>query len=304
MQGSRLAERLIERGDEVTILDNFRRGHNKPLGAEIVSGDLRYSFFAKYYHNVDAVFHLAANVGGIEYITRNDQQVMLDNLQVDANVIRAAQEGYASNFVYASTACVYPVRYQQLWDSKLSEDMAFDGVDPESGYGWAKLTGEVQLGKVKDMRVGILRLFNVYGPGEDYEPGSHVVPELIRKTLAGGSILDVYGDGKAGRCFTYSEDAVDAYLAVLEKGMDKGPINIGSPDPIRIGELAKLILRLSGEKKRIRYLRDKPVGVIGRVPVVQRAEEILGWKATMPLERGLKLTIDWMRAENEKQSEG
>lgn len=300
LQGSKLATKLIQMGHDVTVADNFQRGSHRVKDAQIVGIDLRYSHLEELLRHTDYLFHLAAHVGGVEYIQKKDQEVMLDNLRVDSNVIAGAQAAKVRNFIFASTACVYPVRYQQNWDSILSEEMAFNPVEPESGYGWAKLTAEYQLNKVQDMKVAILRLFNVYGPGEDFLPGSHVVPELIRKTLAPGDTLTVYGSGEAGRCFTYVDDAVDAYIAMMNMGMGKGPINIGSPDPIRIKDLADLIMKIAGSKKLKKFDLSKPVGMIGRTPNLERAKSILGWEAKVPLNAGLELTIDWMKKETKE----
>jgi len=298
LQGSKLSRKLAKSGYHVLVIDNAQRGRTKNLGATkgiaVLKRDVRLPLNPKQFEGAEVIFHLAAHLGGIDYITRNDQQVMLDNLRADANVIAASLDARVKKFVFASTACVYPVSKQQKWDAVLREDDAFNPIEPESGYGWAKLTAELQLGKITEMEVGILRLFNVYGEGEDYAPGSHAIPELMRKVLFSRKV-EVYGDGLQGRCFTHVDDAVEAYLAVYRKGCVNRPINIGSPSPIRIADLVALLQELAGKQKPVKFNTSKPTGMIGRVPDITLAEKILGWHPKVSLEDGLKRTMGWMR---------
>ena len=299
LQGSKLTKKLVSMGHSVACIDNGRReGWRNLDGVDVdrIQWDLREPF-PELFRGAKTVFHLAANVGGVEYISKNDRDVMLDNLQIDANVVRMAREARIKKFVFASTACTYPIERQQEWDSVLQEDMAFDPVHPESGYGWAKLTMEVQLSKLRDeMEVEILRLFNVYGPGEDFGPESHAVPELIRKALFDEKVV-VYGDGSAGRCFLYVDDAVSAYIAAFEKGTRGLPINIGHPAPVRIEGLATMIQEIAGTDKPVVFDPSKPEGVKGRVPDIKRAEKILDWHPKTTLIKGLKPTIDFVRSQ-------
>ena len=221
---------------------------------------------------------------------------MLDNLRIDANVIQASLDAKVKRLIFPSTACVYPVSKQREWDSVLKEEDAFFPVSPESGYGWAKLTAEVQLSKIESMDVGLMRLFNVYGPGEDTTPGSHAVPEVIRKVLFDRKPV-ILGDGSAGRCFLYADDAVEAYLAVMEKGCVGRPINIGSPDPIRIRDFVDMVMRISGRDKKVEYDWTAPEGVKGRVPDISFAKRLLGWEPKVTLEEGLPPPRDYVRSQ-------
>ena len=184
---------------------------------------------------------------------------------------------------------------QQKWDSILKEEDAFNPVSPESGYGWAKLTAEVLLSKITGMDVNILRLFNVYGPGEDYQPGSHAIPELARKVLDPDTKeIEVFGDGSQGRCFLYVTDAVEAYLKLLEHDVGNSPINMGNPQPVRINELVATMQDIAKTNKGIVYNVSKPTGVIGRSPDITKAKKMLGWMPKVSLDSGLRLTMDWI----------
>jgi GDP-D-mannose 3',5'-epimerase len=306
LQGSKLSLFLADSGYHVTVIDNMRRGKLENLrGRELTDIDLhvldlRYTpvdRLAKTMQGAEAVFHLAAHVGGVEYSHINDRQMLNDNLMSDSNTIAAARQARVKKFVYPSTACAYPVSRQREWNSVLREDQAFDPVEPENGYGWSKLTAELLLSKEDRMEVGILRLFNVYGPGEDDIIGtSHVVPELIKKTLFDPEVV-VFGDGTAGRCFLYADDAVEAYLACLEKGLGQGPINVGDPNPVRIGNLAHLIQLVAGVEKKVVFDPSKPEGVKGRVPDIAKARRILGWEPKTSLADGLRPTIEHIKSE-------
>lgn len=296
LQGSRLATRLMLLGHYVKVFDNGQRGRNQGGYDEWENIDLRFN--QPDFHTFDTVYHLAAHVGGVEYTHRgHDNQMMLDNMQIDVNVFRAAAECKVRKVILASTACVYPVSKQTEWNSILEEDDAYDPVEPESGYGWAKLCAEILLQKMNQAneipRISILRPFNVYGPGEDFMPGSHVIPELLRKVLFEKTIL-VYGSGRQGRCFLYVDDMVEAYVRSLDVDFAK-PINIGTQDAIRIAWLAQKMCELADVIKPLEFDTGKPTGVMGRVPDLTRAKAILKWKPRTPLDVGLRTTMDWMR---------
>jgi len=313
LQGSRLAARLLAEGHSVTLADNFSRGsqaninelrNNYPKGLKVVKTDLRLIGECVYYtKGVEAVFHLAAHLGGVEYahgskdMPSHGSAMASDNLLMDTNMIKAAVQNNVSSYLYPSTACIYPVQLQKSPDSPpLREDQAIPA-EPESPYGWAKLMGErlsIQYAKESGIHVAICRLFNIYGEGEDSQPGSHVVPELMRKALNyPQEPFVVYGDGSATRAFTYVDDAVEGLLRALKSYACADPINIGSDKPVSICHLAELIIAESGKPIRIEYDESKPVGVMGRCADISKARDKLGWEPRVPLEEGLKRTWSW-----------
>ena len=179
----------------------------------------------------------------------------------------------------------------------LQEDMAWGGQrhdpHPESGYGWAKLMGEVQVRHLPIPWV-IFRLFNVYGEGENDGAGSHVIPELIRKTLAApeGGTMQVYGDGSAGRTFLHVSDAVDAYMRAMDC-VSGVTVNIGNPEPVRIRELAQQIVGIDGRGVLPVYDPSQPEGVKGRTPDIALAQKYLDWQPKVSLDEGLKRAYDY-----------
>lgn len=309
LQGSKLAEELLRDGFSVRIVDNLSRGTMENLSAyskdkmkstlEVRHIDLRQRDLTKVaLRDAETVFHLSAHLGGVEYIhVLQPQQIpMWDNMVMDGNVISASIENKVKKFIFASTACIYPVSKQLKWDSVLCEDDAFNPVEPESGYGWVKLTTEIGLNKIDCMDIGILRLFNVYGEGEDWSPGSHVIPELCRKIVKyPEEEVVVFGNGEAGRCFLYADDAVQGFKLCMEKGCINKPINLGYPEPIKIGDLVKMLMEISGKDFTPKFDLSKPTGVIGRVPDISKAEKILGWSPSVPLTEGLPRVYEWIK---------
>ncbi len=168
-------------------------------------------------------------------------------------------------------------------------------VNPEGGYGWAKLLGEIQLSWMKDIRIGIARIFNVYGENEDLGESAHVVPALIRKAiLYPEEKFIVWGNGKQSRDFLYVADCVDA-LIKLEAKAASPPlvVNIGWDKTVLISELAEKIVELSGKDIDIIYDPTRPVGPVSRTADITRAVASLGWQPRISLEEGLKRTYAW-----------
>lgn len=318
LQGSHLSEQLMEMGHEVSGVDNYSRGL---FEAEyIVRSDLRDGVPSGMMEGVDVVYHLAAQVWGAEYTKSHNWDMLQHNMQVDANVFQSCVDAGVRRVIYPSTACVYPVEYQQQWNSELTEGMAWGttplfptpnieerfqdtyavvipGPHPESGYGWAKLMGEVQL-TFLPLDWVIFRLFNVYGKGENPGTGSHVIPNLVRKILAAspGGVVKGIANGRQGRSFLYVDDAVRAYTQAL-KCPPGAVMNIGVPEPIKVRTLAAMLCEIDGRGVRVEYDDEMPdsearqlpeIGVWGRTPGISRAKAILDWKPQVSLQDGLE----------------
>lgn len=308
LQGSRLAKALVAKGYDVTVADNFSRGRMKNLHEigdkiDIVYDDLReYGECVRVTKRMDGVYHLAAHLGGVEYthgsrdMAPHGSSMAADNLIIDTNMIKAASINAVERYLYPSTACIYPLELQMKPDvPPLKEEDAYPA-NCESPYGWAKLMGEIlcqTYARETGIKVAIVRLFNIYGEGEDPSPGSHVVPELMRKALlCPKQRFTIFGDGSQTRAFTYVDNAVEAMILALEKYAVADPVNIGSPERVSILELAKKILALAGKNPEIQLDGSKPVGAVGRCPDISKARKVLGWEPKMSLDEGLLSTWD------------
>jgi len=311
MQGSRLVRKILKVYDaDVIVIDNLSRGSLTNLkdilsDIEFRQVDLRSPGDSlSIMQDVDMVFHLAAHVGGVEYVHGSASMpghgatIASDNLLIDVNVLKACVKYGVERMLYASTACVYPVELQKVPDAPpLREEYAFPA-NAESPYGWAKLMGEILCKSYAEefgLKVAIVRLFNVYGEGEPFERGSHVIPELIRKAIMyPKEPFIVYGDGSQTRSFLYVDDAVEALILAIEKYPVADPINIGSEERISIKDLAMKIITISGKDISPVFDPSKPVGVVGRCPDITKAKRVLQWHPKVPLDVGLRRVYTWI----------
>ena len=320
--GSHLVKRLrrLYNADQIKVLDNMWRGrfHNLqfPNGTWAISGtrdfclvDLRNADETmKFVRGADVVFHLADVVAGVSYVFSHQESVFRDNILINSNTLYAAKTNQIRNFIYVGTACSFPKFLQDgPGIHALKEEQTYPA-QPESSYGWSKLMGEYEseLAKSDEFKVGLLRLHNVYGPYSDYADSTgQVIPSLIRKFLdAHPSSFVVWGSGKQYRDFIYVNDVVDGLLLTLEKGMNKGVIQVGTAEATNIKDLANIVNRLGhvkfGKKKEITFDVSQPEGDTGRIAVLDRARNILGWSPKVQLEEGVSATMSWI-GENQRR---
>lgn len=308
--GSNLAKTLISCGARVKIADNLWRGsldyllddgedYIIDIDNDFINCDLRLlENCQKCVKGVDIVFHLADIVAGIDYVFDNQPFVYRSNVLINSNMLHAASQEGVENFVYTSAACSYPHEKQNDPNHPPFKEEDMYPANPESAYGWSKLMGEYECelySKQSLLNVSILRLHNVYGPHCDLSPErSQVIPSLIRKAIRyPAEKFIVWGNGKQSRAFVYVSDIVDALLLAVEKGINKGPIQIGIDKKTTIDELSEIIIDISGKKIPIEHDLSKPVGDIGRAADINKAREILGWSPKTPIEEGIRRTYEW-----------
>jgi nucleoside-diphosphate-sugar epimerase len=249
---------------------------------------------------IDAIVHLAGNVGGIGYNQNNQGKLGFENLQMGLNVLEAARLAHVQKLVMLGTTCSYPCAPRTI---PFIEEELFDGM-PEltnSGYGIAKRT-LIKLGieyhKQYGMNITNLVPANMYGPGDHFEDDrSHVIPAILKKfeeaSLA--NRVHLWGTGNSTREFLYVEDCAKAITIALEKDTGPEPINLGTGHEISIRDLVNLIKRVCWYDSEILWDDSKPDGQPRRCLDVSRAKDILGWEASTSLEVGLKQTIEWYR---------
>ncbi|MFB4276739.1 NAD-dependent epimerase/dehydratase family protein [Nonomuraea sp. MTCD27] len=249
--------------------------------------------------DVDVIYHLAADMGGIAYISRNDWDCA-SSVVMTVNLLRAAIEGEVRSFVYASSACVYPAILQGLTPSPLSEELAHP-IDPEGGYGWEKLFSERlcrYAARSSDLGVRMVRLFNVYGPHGSWRGGREKAPAAICRKVAEVALgrsdhVVVWGTGAQLRSFLYIDDCVRGLAAAAESG-DAEPTNLASSELVTVAELAKLVSAVAGLEAPFRYDEAQPTGVHARVPDISRAARRLGWQPSVSLLDGIRFTYRWI----------
>ena len=299
--GANLIRALLKRGRKVVATGNSSGGigaNLRGLPLKVLPIDLRdYSQVRNLIKGSDCVYHLAAWIGGIEHLHESKEaelKTLQSNLAIDTNVIKACVEFNVSKFVYASSVSVYPINIQRGWNALFAEEDVAP-INPEGGYGWAKLIGEIQLDLAESLKSGIARIFNIYGEYCKLDKTAHVVPALIRKAINYPTEpFIVWGDGTQTRNLMYINDCIEALLK-LEEHASYPPlkVNLGNPDTVTIRELAETIVSISRKNIRITFDLTKPVGPLSRIPDIRRAEKELDWKPQTPLRVGLERTYEW-----------
>jgi GDP-D-mannose 3',5'-epimerase len=303
--GANMVRRLIQLGRDIRCVDNISRGKSRNLEGlpvDIVYADLRqYDQALKALDGADIVYHFAARVGSIDFLhgdNKAELEALQSNLAIDVNVFRACREVGVKKIVYASSVSVYPIDRQQSLGAVFRERDVYP-INPEGGYGWAKLVGELQLSMMETCESSVARIFNAYGPFSEFGASAQVVPALIRKAIMyPKEDFVVWGDGQQTRNFLYIADCIDALLRLEQRARFPPLIlNIGNPLTIKLEELAEIIKNVSRKDMPIRFDLSKPVGPISRVPEIGRAKLELGWTPRVTLEEGISRTYDWMMNE-------
>jgi nucleoside-diphosphate-sugar epimerase len=310
--GSWLVEALVRLGARVYVVDNLWRGtldnlkktdgtYWIDLDKQFVLGDLREyhaALSACLQTSPDMVIHLADIVAGIDFVFANEPFLFRANMLINTNVFSAVREAGVTNLVYLGTACSFPKQLQKApGGTPLVEEQTYPA-EPESAYGWSKLMGEYEaelLGKNFGIKVGILRLHNVYGPRSILSrKRSQVIPSLIRKAVRyPKEDFIVWGSGRQARDFVFVGDVVDALLRLPLKGMNQGVIQIGTAHETTIAELAREIVNVSGKQIPITFDETKPEGDGGRSGNYGKARRILNWRVFTPIEDGIRQTYEW-----------
>jgi len=303
--GSHLVKRLLDLGSVVSVADDFSRGKRKNIEPFLDKINLHVVDLTKIENCVKAteginyVFHLAASVGGIHYIKKENVGGSTPSLLMNTNMLEAARLNDVERFLFTSSACIY--REKTLDLNRFKEEDAYPA-NPPTTYGWAKLMGEIQC-KSYYLDYGIkssaVRIFNAYGENENLDPKwSHVIPSTIRKAiLYPKEELKIFGDGSQERAFLYVKDCVEGLLLCMEKIEDAEPINLGSEELVSVNELTKKIVSLSGKKIKIKNDLTAPPGTHRYCADTTRMKKVLAWSPRTPLSEGLKRTYEWARSE-------
>ncbi|MFC3712437.1 NAD-dependent epimerase/dehydratase family protein [Sphingoaurantiacus capsulatus] len=313
MIGSNLCARLLSEGHDVVAIDNLWRGSLDNLRATcgdnfdklaFLNADLSaISDWAEALRDADCVYHLADIVAGIGYVFTNESSIFRKNLLINASVATAAEMMRVKRYVYVGTACSFPLHLQSGVDAAPLKESDQFPAHPESAYGWSKLMGELDAGymaKYAGIETVTLVFHNVYGTPCDYKSNrAQALPAIAYRALQGRQtgVLDVWGDGTQGRAFVHVDDIVDALVMGLSKGAGAGPIQIGPNVCTSIGDAARTIVGIVDPKIDIRFDASKPVGDKGRCADYSKATEVLGWKPTVTLEKGLRSMVDWIAAQ-------
>jgi GDP-L-fucose synthase len=253
-------------------------------------------FFAS--HMPECVVLAAAKVGGILANDTYPAEFIYDNLMMEANVIDAAYRADVKKLLFLGSTCIYP----RMAPQPLKEEYLLTGPLEATNewYAVAKIAG-IKLCQAYQRQYGCEFISamptNLYGPGDNFDlEKSHVLPALIRKfheaKMAEAATVTVWGSGKPLREFLHVDDCAEACVFLLENYAGNDIVNIGTGSDISIGALADLVRQVVGFEGEIIYDSGKPDGTPRKLVDVSRIHA-LGWRASIPLEAGIRETYRW-----------
>jgi GDP-D-mannose 3',5'-epimerase len=257
--------------------------------------------------DVDEVYALAADMGGMGYISSHHAQILHNNALINLHTLEAAHTNGVRRYLYTSSACVYP-EYRQLEAEivPLREEDAYPA-QPQDAYGWEKLIAERLCLYYQDeyeIETRIVRFHNIFGPLGTWEGGREKAPAaLCRKVavakLSGNPEIEIWGDGEQTRSFCYIDDCVTGLYKLMQSDYAQ-PLNLGQDRLVTINQLADMVAEIAG----IRIIKKHvpgPQGVRGRNSDNTRLRQVLGWEPEISLEDGLSLLYKWIEGEVQKK---
>jgi GDP-D-mannose 3', 5'-epimerase len=250
---------------------------------------------------IQHVYHLAADMGGIGYITEFHAAIARNDTFINQNTLEAARINGIERMLYSSSACVYPQYLQKEADvTPLAEDTAWPA-DPEEGYGLEKLYMEKMCQYFREdygMTTRVVRFHNVFGPLGTYEGGKEKAPAAISRKIAllsDGDDLEVWGDGLQTRSFMYIDDCTEGIFRIMH-GDYEWPLNLGMDELVTVNELVDIVSEIAGKTVVKQHDLTKPQGVRGRNSDNKRTREKLGWEPSISLREGMVPTYRWIES--------
>ena len=291
--GSNLVRGLLDRGDDVRVLDNFSTGNRANLAGldvEIVEGELRsYERVHNAVRGTEVVYHLGA-LGSVPRSVQDPLTSSAVNVEGTLNVLLAARDEGVRRVVYSSSSSVYGSKTELPVDESLA-------ADPISPYGVAKLAAErycVSFSRVyESFETVVLRYFNVFGPRQSpFSQYAAMVPLFIT-AIAAGEPVTIYGDGEQSRDFTYVANVVDATVRAAHAGEANGRIfNVAAGSPASVKTVADTIGRIVGQPVQKTFAPPRPGDIRDSWANVAAARDVLGYVPSVDLEEGLRRTIE------------
>ena len=294
--GSHICDSLIRSGRQVVCLDNLSSGRISNIEHLLPHPDFKFqegdvSVGIEVAGPVGAIAHFASPASPPDYL-RRPLETLAAGSKGTENGLRLA-EATGARFVLASTSEVYgdPVVHPQdegYWGN-------VNPIGPRSVYDEAKRFAEaltMAYARHRQVNVGILRIFNTYGPRMSAGDG-RVVTNFITQALR-GEPLTIYGDGQQTRSFCYVDDLVRGVLAMIRLP-ERGPVNLGNPEELTVTSLAELVLQITGSSSPIEYRPLPADDPTRRRPAIDRAGEALDWKPEIPVMEGIRRTVSWLR---------
>ena len=301
--GGHLVADLLRQGNQVRSVDvkPFEEWFQMFPESENLRLDLREKESCEHaVADVDLVYDLAADMGGMGFIENNKALCMLSVL-INTRMLMATKGAGANRYFYASSACVYATDKQTDPDvTALKEEDAYPAM-PEDGYGWEKLFSERMCRHFREdfgITTRVARYHNVYGPHGTYDGGREKAPaaicrKVIEAKLSGKHEIEIWGDGKQTRSFQWIDDCVKGTQMIMN-GDYAEPLNLGSSELVTINQLVDLAEDIAGLKLKRRYNLSAPKGVNGRNSDNTLIRKIYNWEPSTRLRDGLERTYRWI----------
>lgn len=259
--------------------------------------------------NVDQVYALAADMGGMGFISYNHSQILHNNSLINLHTLDAAKTNGVKDYLYTSSACIYPEFLQEETNVvPLKEEHAYPAL-PQDAYGWEKLISERLCMHYREdygINTRTVRFHNIFGEKGTWEGGREKAPAaMCRKVaiakLTGNNEIEIWGDGEQTRSFCHVTDCVDGIYRLMKSDFYE-PLNLGQDRMVSINELADIIAEIAGIEIVKKYV-DGPQGVRGRNSDNTKLREVLDWEPVISLEEGLTATYNWIESEVSKKSQ-
>jgi GDP-D-mannose 3',5'-epimerase len=299
--GHHLVTSLRERGFWVRGVDLKPPDFSPSDANEFLQLDLRrWENCLEATANIDEVYALAADMGGMGFISSHHAEILSNNSLINLHTIEAARANGVRRYLYTSSACVYPeYRQTETNVTPLREEDAYPAL-PQDAYGWEKLVTERLCTHYREdygFPTRIVRFHNIFGPMGTWEGGREKAPAALCRKIAiakltNNSIVEIWGDGLQTRSFCYVDDCVEGLTRLMQSDFCE-PLNLGQDRMVSINQLADMIAAIAGVKVEKKHI-DGPQGVRGRNSDNTRLREILKWEPRISLEDGLERTYNWI----------
>jgi GDP-D-mannose 3', 5'-epimerase len=289
------------RGFTVRGVDLKHPEYSSSDADEFIVADLRDpASAAEVMDGIEQVYALAADMGGMGYISSHNAEILHSNSLINLNTVEAARRAGVRRYLYTSSACIYPEYLQTDADVKpLREEDAYPA-QPQDGYGWEKLVAELLCRYYREdhgLDTRMVRFHNIFGPLGTWDGGREKAPAAICRKVAvakltGDPRVEIWGDGEQTRSFCYIDDCVEGLYRLMQSEYHE-PLNLGQDRLISINEMARLVAGIAGTEIELVHV-DGPQGVRGRNSDNTRLREVLGWEPEITLDDGLARTYQWI----------
>jgi GDP-D-mannose 3', 5'-epimerase len=308
--GSHLVTYLKAKGYWVRGVDIKLPEFSEPDADEFELLDLRqWENCLQATSDIDEVYALAADMGGMGFISCHHAQILYNNSLINLHTLEAARENGIRRYLYTSSACIYPEHLQEDANvTPLKEADAYPAF-PQDAYGWEKLVSErlcMHYTEDYGIETRTVRFHNIFGENGTWEGGREKAPAALSRKIAvakltGNSEIEIWGDGEQTRSFCYIDDCVEGIYRLMRSDFSE-PLNLGQDRMVSINQLADIIAGSAGVSITKKYI-DGPQGVRGRNSDNSKLREVLGWEPAISLEDGLDKTYKWIERQVRETSQ-